>query len=122
MSRHNQSFGNRGEELAAAKLSSEGYQLIARNVHTPFGEIDLILKAPSDEWVFMEVKTRSSESHGAAEEAITPAKLEHMTRSAEFWLEAHSERDSFSRLDVMAIRYSKDKQTVLNMKWYKDVG
>lgn len=122
MSRHNQSFGQRGEELAAEKLKSEGYELIARNFHTPFGEIDLIFRAPSGEYVFMEVKTRSSGSRGDPEEAITFNKLSRMAQCAEFWTETCGDKSAFSRLDMMAIRYTKDKQTVLDVKWYQDVG
>jgi putative endonuclease len=50
-------LGRRGEQLAAAHLHRIGYVVIARNVRTRHGEIDLIV---SDEHtlVFVEVKTR----------------------------------------------------------------
>jgi putative endonuclease len=50
-------LGRRGEQLAAAHLHRIGYEVIARNVRTRHGEIDLILR---DEraLVFVEVKTR----------------------------------------------------------------
>jgi putative endonuclease len=50
-------LGRRGEQHAAAHLRRIGYEVIARNVRTCRGEIDLIVR---DEraLVFVEVKTR----------------------------------------------------------------
>ena len=122
MSRRNQSFGKRGEEAAAACAQQQGYELLETNSRTPFGEIDVILRSPEGEIVFMEVKTRSGTAYGDPEEAVSPAKLSHMERSAEFWLEAHYEKTPPCRMDVMAIRYTADKGSISEMKWYKDVG
>jgi putative endonuclease len=50
-------LGRRGEELAAVHLRRCGYDLIARNVRTRQGEIDLIA-FDGRALVFVEVKTR----------------------------------------------------------------
>jgi putative endonuclease len=50
-------LGARGEQLAAAHLRRLGYDVVARNVRTRHGEIDLIA-ADRDALVFVEVKTR----------------------------------------------------------------
>ena len=55
----NQKVGQWGEQAAADYLSTKGYEIIARNVRTPYGEIDLI--AQKDGFtIFVEVKARTS--------------------------------------------------------------
>jgi putative endonuclease len=50
-------LGARGEQLAADHLRRVGYEILARNVRTRHGEIDLIA-ADRGALVFVEVKTR----------------------------------------------------------------
>ncbi|HUA75883.1 MAG TPA: YraN family protein [Solirubrobacteraceae bacterium] len=50
-------LGRRGEQLAAEHLRRRGYELLARNVRTARGEIDLIVRDGAA-LVFVEVKTR----------------------------------------------------------------
>jgi putative endonuclease len=51
------SLGRRGEDLAAAHLERLGYEVVARNHRTRFGEIDLVA-ADAQTLVIVEVKTR----------------------------------------------------------------
>jgi Holliday junction resolvase-like predicted endonuclease len=82
---HNQEIGAWGEETAAAWLSEKGCEIAARNVRTPYGEIDII--ARKDGLVlFVEVKTLTSSKsffsrtsdHGA--QTRTHAKRRHPLR------------------------------------------
>jgi putative endonuclease len=50
-------IGRRGEELAAAHLTRRGLTVLARNVHSREGEIDIVAAEPRA-IVFVEVKTR----------------------------------------------------------------
>jgi putative endonuclease len=50
-------LGRRGEDLAAAHLGRLGFAVIARNVRSRHGEIDLIA-CDGDTLVFVEVKSR----------------------------------------------------------------
>ena len=69
----NQKVGQWGEQAAADYLSAKGYEIMARNVRTPYGEIDLI--AQKDGFtIFVEVKARTSSSLGPPEIAVTPRK------------------------------------------------
>jgi putative endonuclease len=52
-----QALGRRGEELAAGHLRKLGFVVLARNVRTRHGEIDLIARRATV-LVFVEVKTR----------------------------------------------------------------
>jgi len=75
-------LGRLGEEIALAHLARLGLELVARNVRTRYGEIDLIAYDGSA-LVFVEVKTRRGAAHrGYLEPATTPlAGLRHPQRS-----------------------------------------
>ena len=50
-------LGQQGEQVAAEHLERLGYEIVARNHRTRFGEIDLVA-ADADTIVIVEVKTR----------------------------------------------------------------
>src|SRR4030065_2955242 len=83
-----QSLGHLGESMAAAFLEREGYAILERNWHTPYGEIDLIALF-NDVIAFVEVKTRASTSLGPPEISITARKQEHMRCAAEYSIKQH---------------------------------
>lgn len=103
MSDPRQSLGRWGETQAARYLERKGYVILARNVRTPYGEIDLVAQ-DGGMIVFVEVKTRRSNRFGWPEEAVTHAKQEHLLAAAEDYLSAHPELDGDWRFDVIAIR------------------
>ena len=70
---HKKVLGRKGEKLAEKFLKEKGYTLLKRNFRTPFGEADLIMQ-DGDEIVFIEVKTRTSETFGAPREAVGKEK------------------------------------------------
>ncbi|MDR3576352.1 MAG: YraN family protein [Anaerolineaceae bacterium] len=99
----NQTIGGWGEKLAAAYLIEKGCSLIDTNVRTPYGEIDIIVLNEIT-LVFVEVKTRTSPNFGFPEGAITSRKRSHLSASAEYYLQEHSEIQNGWRIDVIAIR------------------
>ena len=77
--------GNFGEDIAAAHLQQHGYQVIARNFRTRFGEVDLI--AANERYlVFVEVKLRKENARVSGLEAVTPAKQAKLRAAAEEYL------------------------------------
>ncbi|MGE5250631.1 MAG: YraN family protein [Bacteroidota bacterium] len=86
---HNQKIGRWGESAAAEYLTGCGYELVARNVRTPYGEIDLIARR-GDVTLFVEVKTRTSGAFGLPEEAVNARKLAHMQAAAEHYAAANA--------------------------------
>lgn len=98
--KHNQRIGQWGEDVAADYLTTRGCEITARNVRTPYGEIDLVARQ-GDVTLFVEVKTRTSNRMGLPEEAITPRKREHMLAAAEYYAAEH-EIDHW-QIDVIAI-------------------
>jgi putative endonuclease len=98
--KHNQRIGKWGEETAAEYLTQHNYEIIARNVRTPYGEIDIIARQ-GDVTIFVEVKTRTSNKMGLPEESITPRKRQHMLTAADHYA-AENEIDHW-QIDVIAI-------------------
>ncbi len=65
--------GKEAELRAKTFLASEGLQFVEANFKVKPGEIDLIF-TDKQLWVFVEVKYRSSDSHGSAAEFFTASK------------------------------------------------
>jgi putative endonuclease len=100
-----QALGRWGENQAAVYLEGRGYAILERNLRTPYGEIDLVARK-QDTVVFVEVKTRSSDSYGLPEESITPDKAAHLLDAARFYIEDHPTPGCIWRIDVIAIQRS----------------
>lgn len=115
---HNQIIGKWGEDCAFEFLESKGFKVLARNVRTPEGEIDLIA-LDHDIVVFVEVKTRSHHHAGYPEEAVTEEKMEHMIDSAESWLLKHPEFETNWRLDVIAVTGVINSQNP-QIEWFEN--
>jgi putative endonuclease len=98
-----QELGATGELLARRHLEKKGYRFVAANWRRPYGELDLILR-DGDVLVFVEVKTRSGERLGTAEESLTWAQARRLLRGAQSFL---AEREHlaglFWRVDFVAI-------------------
>lgn len=97
----NQRVGRWGEDAAAAYLVERGYEIIDRNVRTPYGEIDLVARTEGYT-IFVEVKARASRSLGPPEMAVTPRKQQHMLASAAHYAQA-KEIDHW-QIDVVAVQ------------------
>lgn len=106
-------IGRQGEELAADFLRQKGMEIVARNVYTPAGEIDIVAR-DGETTVFVEVKTRRSAAYGAAVEAITPRKLAAMQGSAEYYAAQHGLWDLPMRIDVVTIEWTKERYAIVH--------
>lgn len=94
--------GVRGEEIAAAHLRGLGYEIVARNVRTRYGEIDIVAR-DRDCLVFVEVKTRRSNALGAPEEAADLRKLAQVAALAESYLATLPGPEPECRIEVVAV-------------------
>lgn len=109
---YRQVMGRRGEQRAADYLHNLGYTILAHNVRTPHGEIDLVAlqtkpTQPNDEAVivFVEVKARTTSTYGLPEESITAQKKAHLLAAIQAYMQDHPELPGTWRVDVIAIRY-----------------
>ena len=82
--KHNQKIGKWGEDAVVDYLTERGYEILARNARTPYGEIDIVAKQ-ADICIFVEVKTRTSNKMGLPEESINLRKQAHMLACAEHY-------------------------------------
>jgi putative endonuclease len=98
--KHNQRIGKWGEDTAAEYLAQKGYEVAARNIRTPYGEIDIVAKQGGIT-IFVEVKTRTSNKMGLPEESITPRKRGHMLAAADHYA-AENEIDHW-QIDVISV-------------------
>lgn len=102
-------IGRHGERSAERFLARLGYRPSARNVRTPFGEIDLIMWDGSC-LVFVEVKLRRSLRFGPPETAVTRPKLQRIQQAIALILADRRWRGPY-RFDIVAItqrRYFAD--------------
>jgi putative endonuclease len=95
-------LGKTGEDRAAKHLAKQGYRILDRNFRTPHGELDLIA-LDGDTVVFVEVKTRTSDSYGVPELAVDPRKQDRMIKAALGYLKRKQLYQTACRFDVVAI-------------------
>lgn len=95
-------LGASGEAAAENWLAQQGYQLLARNARTRYGEIDLVVRLGAVV-VFVEVKSRTSGRFGHPGEAVAAAKQRRLTRLASAYLMAHGLDGCEARFDVIAV-------------------
>ena len=98
--KHNQSVGRWGEEAVTAYLAQQGYEILARNARTPYGEIDIVTKQ-ADITIFVEVKTLTSSRNFFPEQNVTARKREHMLACAEHY--AMENAIDHWQIDVIAV-------------------
>ena len=115
---HNKFLGDLGEKAAVKFLWDNGLRILEKNYRNEFGEIDII--AEEDETViFLEVKTRTSDSYGSPEEAVDSFKQKHILQSARLYLKTQDVNDRDIRFDVVSIIHNEEtKKNEIN--WIRD--
>ncbi|MGY6268963.1 YraN family protein [Achromobacter denitrificans] len=97
-----QRAGDRHEAAALRLLRAQGLMLLARNLWTRAGEIDLAMR-DGDVLVFVEVRARASSRYGGAAASIGREKQARLARAAAHWLPELARRHWRGRLP--AARY-----------------
>lgn len=94
-------LGAAGERRAAWFYRLRGYAIVARNVRTRGGEIDLIVRR-GRMLVFVEVKTRQSLTAGEGYDAVGARKQQQLVSLASAYLARHPHRGEV-RYDVLSL-------------------
>jgi putative endonuclease len=94
-------LGDFGERLAAHRLEADGLRIIARNVRTLSGEIDIVA-ADGDDIVFVEVRTRRA-APGLASESVDDRKLVRMWECAMQYCEREALKPERARIDLVSV-------------------
>ena len=97
-----QTIGRWGEGIAALFLQEKGYEILQRNVRTPYGELDIIARCGAT-IVFIEVKTRTSSSFGLPEISVGQRKIQHLLDAAHAFMQLYPGPEEEWRVDVIAI-------------------
>lgn len=99
-------LGPLAEEIAARHLARLGYRILARNVRTRGGELDIVA-VDGLSTVFVEVKSRrGSSSAEAVAEGVSGRKRLALWRAAMAYLRAHHPAgDTRCRFDVVLVRF-----------------
>ena len=93
--------GMLGELFAKEQLVREGYQIIAQNYFTRYGEIDLIVQK-GETLVFVEVKTRSKSGWDRPADAVNKRKQQKICLAAQQYLQENPS-DCWIRFDVFEV-------------------
>lgn len=112
-------LGSRGERLAERYLRRLGYRILARNLRTQLGELDLVAEE-GGVLVFIEVKTRTSADKGQPWEAVHHSKQRRMTRLAVGYLKQHDLLDRPARFDVVAITWPSEWWRPPTLEHFRD--
>ena len=112
MKQQNKQTGNKGERAAAELLEQKGYQILARNYRSKWGEVDIICKIINHKFsnspigeeyrVFVEVKTKTGEQYGEPWEMIDQHKLHKVENMGHIWCEEMGWR-GLCRVDVVGV-------------------
>lgn len=95
-------LGRQGEDAATHYLQRKGMKILARNLSTPVGEIDLVVRHKRF-LIFVEVKTRRGTAFGSPAEAVGPRKQRQIIRTAKWYLNDKGDQGLQPRFDVIAI-------------------
>jgi putative endonuclease len=105
--------GEAGEALACRHLERLGFVVLARNFRCRVGEIDIVAR-DGDQTVFVEVKERSSDTHGSGFDAVTRTKRQRVIKAARLYAASRGLSDSPLRFDVISIdRNAPDAERAL---------
>jgi putative endonuclease len=94
--------GDRAEEIVAARLVGEGFEILGRNVRVGRLELDVIAKRGSLV-VFCEVRARTHDRIAAPWESIDRAKIERIKRAARAYLATAKLGGVSVRFDVASV-------------------
>lgn len=108
-------FGNSGEDIAVQYLKSHGHIILKRNFYCKQGEIDIITK-DKNEIVFIEVKSRSNTEYGLPSESVTKQKIQHLYKTAGYFLYKNKMLNEFVRFDVVEILIKSGKFNINHIK------
>ena len=100
--RSKKEIGDVGEGIAVKYLLDRGHEIIARNYHSRYGEVDII--ADFDEYiVFVEVKYRKSNLYGEPSLAVNYRKQEKIKKTALKYISDNEAGDKDIRFDIIEI-------------------
>lgn len=101
-------IGKTGEEYAAKLLLIKRYEIIKKNFYSRFGEVDIVAKKENT-LIFVEVKTRTSEDFGTAEESVNKRKILKIIKTAFCFIEKSGQKNIADlRIDLIVVKLGRN--------------
>ncbi|MEM7626167.1 MAG: YraN family protein [Planctomycetota bacterium] len=97
--------GRAGERVAAKFLKKQGYRVLARNVRSRHGELDLVVLAPDGTMVAVEVKAGAANPAFPPELHVTPAKQRKIIALTAQLARRHRLTHRLWRFDVVGVEF-----------------
>lgn len=98
-------FGQEGEAEAERYLRRKGYRIVAKNLRSSLGELDLVAE-DGRVLVFVEVKARRTTEFGGAIHAVDRHKQRKLVKLAAQFLAQRHWMDRMCRFDVVLLEPS----------------
>lgn len=123
----NQKIGEKGEEHAVSHLKNQGFSIVERNYHKPWGEIDIVAKKDNI-LHFIEVKTLSvadkyylTDSYEALEK-VDSSKRKKFARTIEtYLLEHYGDEEVEYQADACGVYVEKGNGKLKQVELLEDV-
>ncbi len=112
-----QKIGAFGERVALDYLKNKGYELVAKNYQSGYGEIDLIVKN-KEYLVFVEVKTRNHCAIDRPSAWVDRRKQKKIMKTAAVFLSENEELyEKFQlRFDIAEVIFDKTTRAVVSVE------
>jgi putative endonuclease len=107
-------IGDEGEWIAKKYLTDKGYQVLETNFRFKKLEVDIIALI-NKTLVFIEVKTRKSNTFGEPETFVNKQKQQFLIAAAHHYITKNN-LDFESRFDIIAITQNNNNQTVKHLE------
>ncbi len=108
-------LGNEGEIIAGNYLKSKGYEVLHYNWRDQKAEVDIIAKI-ENLYVFVEVKTRSTDFFGLPEETISKKKIKLLGIASEAFCHRYNMKDIEIRYDVISVIKNQNETEVQHIE------
>lgn len=103
--------GRLGEEAAASYLRRKGYQILARNWLTRWGELDIVAQENRD-LVFVEVRSTRGLRYGYGFQSVDFKKQQKVRRLALQYLKLHHLENCSIRFDVISVLINHENEVI----------
>lgn len=113
-------LGARGEREAAKRLRRMGFRILAKNVRSGMGEVDLIALDPDGRTVvFVEVKTRVAGGGARGEASVGVHKRAKLRALALREAKRRGWGDRPLRIDVVGVDWAPDGGGAVAVRWHR---
>lgn len=105
MSCYNKTIGNYGENLSLKHLIKNNYKILDTNFRTSYGEIDIVATI-NNIIVFLEIKSRYTDSFGKAIESITYYKQKQIIKLSKYYIHKYNLYNYNVRYDIIEVYFN----------------